>query len=235
MLRDSQVIILGSGSSINEGIKKGLWSKLANKFTIGINYVYKFFCPTLLCYVDLDFYRDNADELRYIPLIAGIQHPIKVWPNTITFRPSKIYKKDLSNGVYSDDLCGLFALSIASYLIEEGEVYLLGYDFGDSGAVDHQGRPVTHFYQGSVEHWGIGHLAHYKTHDPNEEFGVFVGNGVRIYNVSHISRIDVFPKISYDEFFKRLNKTYHDQTALREEIRHKLEDLREKISSNFAS
>ena len=38
-----QIIIVGGGTSIKEGISKGLWSKLDNKYTFGLNYSYKYF------------------------------------------------------------------------------------------------------------------------------------------------------------------------------------------------
>ena len=56
-MKSNQLIIIGGGASITEGIKKGLWKLLKGKFTLGLNYSYHYY-PNSTCqiYVDNDFY-----------------------------------------------------------------------------------------------------------------------------------------------------------------------------------
>ena len=42
--KPSQLIILGGGTSIKEGIEKGLWDKIKNRFVIGTNYSFNLRC-----------------------------------------------------------------------------------------------------------------------------------------------------------------------------------------------
>ena len=50
--RPTQLVILGGGASMKEGISKGLWNKLKDRFTLGINYSFNWFKSTLQTYVD---------------------------------------------------------------------------------------------------------------------------------------------------------------------------------------
>ena len=60
-IKPKQLIIIGGGTSIKEGIKKGLWKRLRGKWTIGINYAYRYFDSTMLCFCDSKFYRKYSD------------------------------------------------------------------------------------------------------------------------------------------------------------------------------
>ena len=53
MKKSNQLIIIGGGASIEEGISKNLWEKIKNKFVIGINYSYHHFPnPTFQVWLD---------------------------------------------------------------------------------------------------------------------------------------------------------------------------------------
>lgn len=236
-----QCIIIGGGYSIKEGVEKGLWSKIANLYTIGINYSYKYFPnPTLQTYVDRDFYTDHKEELSKLPLIIGKQYRMATSPNTIMIRSATTYKRNLSSGIYKAHLAGLYTLSLAIYLLDEGEIYLLGYDFGERrtkeyttfaknprhlrslAPMDKDGHYYTHFYQGDINHRGIGKISHYNDKGrAKKDFAPYEAETkVKVYNVSMISKIVAFPKMSYDEFFGRIHLAEScNQARLREDIR----------------
>lgn len=247
-----QLIIIGGGASIKEAIQKNLWSLLKNKFTIGLNYSYKYFPnPTFQCFVDKEFYRKNAEELKSLPLIIGKEKRVEpTFPNTILLKSIPTYQKDIKNGVYKASLCGIFALTVAVHLLKEGEIYLLGYDYGETRKGDYRKfmknsaeldkvmlkdskkRAITHFYQGNIEHRGIGKINYYNSDKRAErDFGVYkTAKKIKIYNVSKISKIpeDIFEQLSYDEFFKKLNTDTFNQEKLRETIRKDLSNDRTK-------
>jgi len=228
--KPSQLIILGGGTSMNEGISKGLWDKLKDRFTLGINYSFHYFKSTLQTYVDLDFYSNEWDDLESLPLIVGKYHKLiekDIRGKTIMLQINpKTYVRDLSTGVYKSSLAGIFSLSLGIHLLDKGEIFLLGHDYSDNGTKDKNGKLNTHFYQGEINHRGIGKCNYYKAEGrANRDFGVYAGEKkIKIYNVSPQSKISIFPKISYDKFFSMLDLETFDQSRLRDLIRKKLED-----------
>ncbi len=222
-----QLIIIGGGSSTAEGISKGLWEKINDKFTIGLNYSYKYFPnSTVQCFVDHEFYMQESDNLKSLGLIIGkSQKGLKIHDNTMTFLCSGQYKKDVRQGVYKASLVGIFALSLGIYLLDEGEIFLLGYDFGEiSTQKDTRNRYITHWYQGQVEHRGIGKNSYYSiSNRANDDFKVYLKDTkCKIYNVSLSSKITIFEKITYEDFFKKLNSEIYSQEDLRKDIKIKL-------------
>jgi len=140
-------------------------------------------------------------------------------------------KEGWIKGIYCSQLTGLQAISFA-ILIGCTEIYLLGFDAtGDE-------KDRTHFYQDDNKtgiykwnnqvHTGIGKTekGHYRTsnYEKIEELNNFwfkpfeqeLKNGIQIYNVSSKSKIDTFPKISYEEFYQKLKdnpiKVNHEET-----------------------
>ena len=229
----SILIIIGGGCSITEGIDKGLWERLEGLFTIGLNYSYHYYVSTLQSYVDHDFYVKNKDDLEALPLIVGKHYnTIPKYDNTILLEANNKYSRDLHTGVYNSNLTGIFALSLGIHLLDIGEIYLLGYDYGhvaptgdygnitpkgeyaDSPGVDKDNRVFTHFYQGDIKHRGIGKINYYNgvvgkggKRQPRADYDVRVYSDekrVKIYNVSMNSKISAFTKISYDEFLERI-------------------------------
>lgn len=222
-----QLIIIGGGTSIKEGIYRKLWKKLDEKFTVGLNYSFRYFpVPTFQCYVDKLFYEKQTQNMKYLPLIIGNYFKnLKTLSNTIMLKNSSKYNRDISKGCYKSSLCGLYALSLGIYLLNKGEIYLLGYDYSDNGMKDNKKRLITHFYQGDIQHRGIGKVNYYKTKGRAEkDFGVYKNEKkCKIYNVSMNSKINTFPKISYDQFFKMLSMETYNQDKLRKYIYDKLE------------
>jgi len=199
-----QIIIIGGGNSILEGIKVGLLEKLEGKFTCGINYSYKYFKTTFLCCMNyVDFYDANRKELKKLPLIVTCNrpHPSKWENNTVTVKEHFV-------------LSGVLALSVACKLLNaDDEIFLLGYDYGA-----YNGK--THFYQDKIHHRGVNQTAYYDYEGHAErDFRDFNSN---IYNVSINSRINVFPKLSYEQFFCKLATKEYKQEALRKAVRKSL-------------
>lgn len=123
-------------------------------------------------------------------------------------------------GIYSPILSGIFTLTLCITLGFK-EIYLLGYDFTEIDG-------YTHFYQDeSILNpkkfqskneanqiiCGIGKTeeGHYRTNifesSPHVLFDVFMKElkEIKIYNVSPLSKIQTFPKITYSEFYQHLH------------------------------
>jgi hypothetical protein len=222
-----QLIIVGGGPSIKEGIEKGLWDKLNSRFVIGTNYSYRYFNATFQTYVDRPFFEEEIkkEKFKNLPLIIGKEHyVVKQYPNNVIPLKTGIkYSRNLNCGVYKASLVGLFALSLGIYLLDEGEIYLLGFDQGGVEK-DNKGRVITHFYQGEIEHRGIGKVNYYYSDKRAErDFGVYQNETkCKIYNVSLISKINLFPKLGYSEFFEKLDNNQYNQNELREFVKKKL-------------
>ena len=220
-----QAIIIGGGWSKTEGIEKGLWEKIKDKFTCCINYDYKYFNnATFNSFVDAVFYLKEINNLKNLPLIIGKHHKLVEnvrHPNTILLQvDDKNYTRNLDIGVYKSSLSGLFSLSLMIYLLNAGEIFLLGYDFGGNGMKDGKGKWITHSYQGDYQHSGTGRINAYKKH---QKFGVYSEEKqCKIYNVSPNSKIETFEKISYSQFFNKLDNSVYNQIRLREKIKEKL-------------
>ncbi|MCK9542964.1 MAG: hypothetical protein M0R03_13135 [Novosphingobium sp.] len=159
-------VILGAGQSMQEGIEKGLWTKLDNIATFGINEAFQFFNPTLITFVDWTFYRDRFDKIKNYPLVIGINNPaIGFWytdrkrgsyqkcakgDTLVMVNGSSEYfgKESLKKGCYTGVLAGLFTTTLAMAL-GYNEIYLLGCDMGQKDG-------KTHFYQNNNK--GIGNF-----------------------------------------------------------------------------
>lgn len=225
-MKNKQLIIIGGGVSLKEGINKDLWNKLEGHLTFGLNYSYKYFISTAQFFVDEIFYIEERDKMKDLPLIIGKYHKkMNEHPNTVLVKAIHKYDPTLKTGCYKSSLVGLYALSIAIYL-KPKEIFLLGYDYGATGK-DKKGLALSHFYQDEINHRGIGKINYYTCKGRGErDFKPYIGHGV-IYNVSLTSTIPTFKKLSYDEFFKKLeNKTY-SQDTLRKQIIEKIKLFRE--------
>lgn len=230
-----QLIIIGGGSSISEGVSKELWDKLKGRFVIGLNYCFHHYKDaTFYSWVDNDFYRKQIENLKSLPLLIGAEHPelkkVKL-PNTITLPSTARYDPTLKKGVYKLALVGLWALSLGCYLlkdIEDAEIYLLGFDFGGKNKKDRQGRFITHYYQGKINHRGISKVSFYNNKEHRKKcFQPFIEKqSISIYNISLISKIPQFPKISYDQFFRRLDNKLYNQDNLREWVKKRIGEIK---------
>jgi len=229
--KPSQLIIIGGGYSIKEAISKGLWDKLEGQFVIGTNYSFNYHISTIQCYLDNKFYQEQCENLKKLPLIITKPHQKNKLDNQIMLKINSKGTRDLKNGVYKGSLTGIFALSLGIHLLDVGEIFLLGYDFGSSEVLTMKDgktkKPITHFYQDEIKHRGVGKVNYYNAKGRAErDFAPFTNEKkVKIYNVSSQSKITVFPKISYDEFFKRLDNKKYCQTYLRAYTKAKLSKL----------
>ena len=214
--KPKQGIIIGGGHSIKEGIPKGLWNKLDGKFVIGTNYSFNFHIATIQCYLDNKFFQEQKEKLKTLPLIVTKPHQKNKLNNQITLKLNSKGTRDLKNGVYKGSLTGIFALSLGIYLLDVGEIFLLGYDFSAQGK-DKKGKQLTHFYQGKLNHRGVGKVNYYNTSGRAErDFSPFKGEKkIKIYNVGMDSKIPTFEKINYETFFKKLDNKKYCQSHLR--------------------
>jgi len=236
-----EVVIIGGGSSIQEGISKGLWKFLEGKFTIGCNYSYRHFLPTVATFVDRPFFHERKKELLNLPLVIGKGHTDilvakknnqEAFKNVLLCKTTSAYfgkdaiKKDK---VFSAVLVGLFSITI-SICLGIKTIYLLGFDWTKKTVQkdrDQLKRPITHYYQKdeALKHRGIGKTSYYDSHEPKELFKYFLKEqDLKIYNVSLNSNIDCFEKLSYEEFFTRLTENYN-QEELRNEIKKTILDM----------
>ena len=251
-----QAIILGGGTSVLQGINTELFEKIRNKFTVGLNYSHHFFKSTVLMCVDKIFAKGQQSFLKDFPLVIGTEHVGQTLAHTYHFPTCPEYTRDCQKGIYKSTLVGLFALSFLIYVMDEGEIFLLGYDYGAqkgngplNRAYDKSRLPLTHWYQAGdipsvytgqpqkIVHKGIGQVNWYEAlHRDNtqakpisraeHEFEVYRNESkVKIFNVSPDSRIPIFPKIAYEQFYQMLDSQIYDQEALRQEIRSKAVNL----------
>ena len=204
-MKPKQLIIIGGGASINQCKMKVLQDKLKGHFTCGINYSYKYFQSTFLCCMNYtDFYDVNRKELTKLPLIITCNrpHPSNWEKNTI------LINKNFQ-------LSGILALYIGIELGIE-EIYLLGFDYGAQ-------NNKSHFYQGAINHRGIGRDEYYNRGFEDRDFRPFCNNKkIKIYNVSIKSKIKCFSKLTYHKFFKKLDDNKYNQEELVKEIKRRI-------------
>lgn len=218
----------------NNGFKNGIEPRLQwalnRNYSIGMNYFYKYGGKTTFTTSsDWQFYLDNKNTLALLDLIVCVKHGQllkEVWDNTVLLPfTHKYYGVDSwSKGFYSSHLVSLFSLTLAIALGFK-EIYLLGSD-----CCEVNGK--THFYQDVVDlkrkskasparpqFRGVGKQGGNYNSSPynnvkelNEKwFKPYLSEkDVKIYNVSPESKISIFPKIDYEEFYKRVenNKVY---------------------------
>ena len=205
-MKPKQLIIVGGGESINKGVNKGLWDALRGRFTCGINYSYRYFQSTYLCCMNYtDFYDVNRKELAKLPLVISCDrpHPSKWEKNTVLV--DKNYM-----------LSGILALDVGMRVLEEGKIFLLGYDYNEQ-------NNKTHFYQGEIDHRGIGKSAYYDRGFEDRDFRPFCNNKkIKIFNVSMKSRIKCFSKLTYNKFYKKLDDSKYNQEGLVKEIKRRI-------------
>jgi len=232
----NQCIIIGGGASIKEGIALSLKEKIQDKFVLGINFAFHFFQPTCTLFLDnkvwsghlmgnSNTYCDSKHikKIRQEPLIiTSTMAKIKPIPdNVIVLKQADKYTREQSKicGFYVGHLTGVFAIGVASYLMNySGEIFLLGFDWTKSNAGEQ--IPTTHFYSSKeIRHKGMGMTNYYNKHDSKKVFEMFLQNHPKIYNVSSNSNIECFEKISYTTFFEKLQKAECSQNEIREEIK----------------
>jgi len=236
LLVSKQIILVGGGASIKEGVSLGLKEKLDGKFIIAINYAYKHFPHTLCLFGDFNFYvpleakkdkppkhPDIYEELRKEPLLIydNDKNDLKEWqlPNTLFIKTGEEYNiEPLKKGFYKHFLTGICALSLAQYLLNyNGEIFLLGFDYG---SIEKKSKETHYYTKEEINHRGQGLVSHYNSsaHSPGKYFRYFKEPKIKIWNVSAISKIDNFEKIDYNTMFKLLSDIIYEQEKLRKEV-----------------
>lgn len=222
------VALVGGGYSVREEWKNGLFDKLKKKDIEiwSLNFAYKCmpYLPDRQLFIDRYFFDENIDELQKlydqgVPITCkrhGKFVNLKQLEQYNTTRLEKEYygKNAIERGVIFTGNLGLTGYFSLSYAIAKGytDIYLLGYDFGTQ-SIEHRD---THFYQAEVvekniRSRGVGKPQCYRKKQglisPNHLRDWLVYNqheDVNIFNVSLVSNITAFKKISYKDFYERL-------------------------------
>ena len=226
MERNKQVIIIGGGYSIKEGIELGLWDKIKGRTIWSLNSAFKFmpYLPTRQLWVDPAFFKHEMIELQKlkkqgVELVARYRDNLLPLKKDITiYKTTRETSKYVGKNAIKDNLMfigeqgfvGVFALSV---VVAEGynDIILLGYDYGSPS----YGNTNTHFYQDKLKQYNIrssgagqkhvyyelnGHL---KT--SVEDCDVYKKEkDIKIWNVSTISNLYQFEKIDYKKLFEEV-------------------------------
>jgi hypothetical protein len=228
-------VIIGAGTSVQEGIDLGLWAKLNENKSIetwALNFVFRTmpYNPSRLLWIDTSFFNKEVENIQML-------HHTGVKLYTKEHDMYKVLKGNINLVKVTDDkrsydkvfcgcprLCGIFALSLA---VQEkyDEIYLLGFDWGIPkdkvietkmeknrfGKFIITNKPKTHFYQDSIKvdssGFGRPHIYQEKNGMPNKgimNFDYYLPYKDKIFNVSMISNIHQFQKLSYQDFFERI-------------------------------
>jgi len=242
----SEIIIIGGGSSINEGISLGLKDRIKDKFVVLCNFAFYHFDGTFLTFIDHEFYsgflksntnppvmiqnKEHREKIIQFPLIIGHEtnqtKTLKV-PNTILLKSASTYTRDLSKGIYNSHLVGIFSLTLACWLMDfKGKIFLCGYDYSHRTPeqIQNKEKAKTHYYsEKELNHRGIGYTNFYEKHKSSNYFSCYLQEkNIKIYNVSLNSNIGEFEKINYPTMFDLLDDVRYDQEELRELIKNKI-------------
>lgn len=253
---NKRCIIIGSGNSIQEGLDKGIQDLLKTEITFTLNEEFRFFNSTVTVFGDWTFYKYRYKLLEKHPLIIGIwnRHIGRIDEETnelycpllsqLILLPgcSKYLGKDSwKKGFYTPKLTGLFTLTFA-IACEFEEIYLIGYDGCAINGKTHHYEGIEgfgHFFNGEEKpRTGMGFKKNgeYKSgifNKSKKDYNLELWNNykseldrIKIYNVSLESRIDTFPKISYDEFISIIknNPSNINQDLIRKEIKQYVTD-----------
>lgn len=179
-----RVFIFGGGNSLN-GFDFSNSYIIHKETTIGINYAFKFFKPTILIWADPDIYLQNKEEIDRLNCLKFTKQEniTSDYKGIVGYKVSdRFYGVDgLKKGLYSQYLTGLQAISLAVALRYD-PIYLMGYDCGEIGG-------KTHFHDHSKGKKDI-------FEDSTKYFDVF--KDYPIYNCSLKSKLTQFPRVSIE-------------------------------------
>jgi hypothetical protein len=214
-------ILVGGGASVKEGIELGLWDKLAERkdwseiWSINFAFMAMPYRPAKQIWVDTTFFRNNTEALQELNR-NGVEcitkkHDIYNYiPEIKQYKTTRDeFNVDIDKPLFIGrmGLSGTFALSLSVALKYE-TIYLLGYDFG-TNAIANQN---THFYQDtiSVRSAGVRNPGVYLQNNnvvkkEVKEFEHYKNTTSKIYNVSLVSNISAFEKLSYQDFFSKIS------------------------------
>ena len=244
----SRCIIFGSGSSILYGMYNGLFFYLPKEVVFSLNDNNKFIQSTVAMFGDWTAYASRFDLYKQHPLVIGRHDmhmgrhiegaiPCPKHDGLILLQGSGKYHGNdgLTKGLYSMTLTGAFTLNLAIRLGFKN-IYMLGMDCceingqthwyqdieGAGQFLNYEGQPYTGVGKNKL---GEYNTSFYNSNDTNinelwKPFEVEMDK-VKIFNVSPLSRISVFPKIDYREFLKTLkeNPISISQEEVQKEIR----------------
>ena len=222
----NRIIILASGYSVkSEGLDLyNLWDKIKEEDIWSLNFSYRFmpYLPTKQIWADTSVWEKCKDSLLMLAQYGtelharnygGYEEYPQVKLHRVENEKHELMPFTDDKGLEWDSIfigrcgfVGLFALSLACAM-KYDEIYLLGYDFG---TVD-QTVTNTHWYEEQDK--GINAGAYGRTSiylqgdEPRpeiEDFKEYLKSKSKIYNVSTISRIDYFEKLTYEEFFNKI-------------------------------
>lgn len=215
------VVIVGGGSSVKEGIEKGLWEQIKDKEVWSLNFAFMFmpYLPKRQLWIDTSFFRNYCNKLQELHSHGVSLHTKKnemydqaIYKDKITtYEVARNLKEPIKDRLFVGQmgLTGLLALHLA--IIEQYDtIYLLGYDYGTPDLNDR----ITHFYsdkvvENDIKSSGVANTRVY-LEDNNapkknmEDLKFFNDFSNKIYNVSLKSNITYFEKISYEEFFNKI-------------------------------
>jgi len=217
----SQLVIIGGGTSIEQGIKDGLFEKIKNKFVIGCNGAFLKTDVTMTITQDPSFAKKYTNELNELPLIVTSQHYRigEILSNTHIFT-LKTGETPFKSYLYVSylHLTGIMALSLACEMLEVGEIFLLGYDWYSK-----YGKTNFHNFNKSEQLLDYDKSASMA----DEVFFPFKQyTNIKIWNVSPFSNITIFDKLNYNQFYKKLIPVKINQDIMRLKIK---DYLRNKI------
>lgn len=216
-----EVVIIGGGSSVKEGIDKNLWEEIKDKEIWSLNFAFMFmpYLPKRQLWIDTSFFKNYCDKLQELYNQGVSLHTKKhemydsePYKNKITTHEvARNLKEPIKDRVFIGQmgLTGLLALHLAIIELYD-TIYLLGYDYGTPSLDDR----ITHFYsdkvvEKNIKSSGVSNTKVYLD-DNNapkknmEDLMFFNSFSNKIYNVSLKSNITYFEKISYEEFFNKL-------------------------------
>lgn len=230
------------------GIDPYLACVIKNNYSFGLNHFYRYGCETTANVSgDWEFYTEFQNQLEKLPLVIIASDPKlpKLSDNTIMLPHSGTYfgRDSWNKGIYTRHLVGMFGLTLAIALGFK-EIYLLGYDCREING-------KTHFYQNVVDlekqykkaevtsdklvfrgvgMVDLGRKNNYKTSTYNNASAINdvwyrpyeKEKGVKIFNVSTDSVINVFPKITYDAFYEQIGTQKINQKEAVEKIKSKI-------------
>lgn len=206
--RRQTIVVCGCGESLND------FAEPERFITIGVNDVGRRFQPRYLVVVNppdqfsgdrFQFVENSRAEYLFTQLDLGIDHP-----NIVRFRLGSFAGNDFSQkGVlhYTNN-SPYIALHLA-ILMGARRVGLIGVDFTDH-----------HFFARTGAHPLAPQLASIDGHYRRLAESA-AGNGIEVINLSRVSRLTAFPKMSVDEFVKRKRlisgkKILSDKAAVKE-------------------
>lgn len=209
---------------------------------------------TFTSWLDWQLYLWMKEGTKNLGLMIGNEDPSlkeKTHPNTILLESNNAYRgiKSIEEGVFCKQLIGIWALSLAVSL-GFTEIYLLGYDCCEvngrthfyQGVIDINKSIPLKVNNKQVENRkvfrGIGKFTEgkragkYKTGTYNNKmeelnqryFEPFTKEDANIYNVSQESKITVFPKLTYEQFYSQCKNNHINQNEARPEIRKIIEE-----------